>query len=31
MPENNRLKPINLAEFNDFVVWGVVTYAIHAV
>ncbi len=31
LPENNRLKPINLAEFNDFVVWGVVTYAIHAV
>jgi DNA polymerase V len=31
VPENNRLKPINLAEFSDFVVWGVVTYVIHAV
>jgi DNA polymerase V len=30
IPENNRLKPINLAEFSDFAVWGVVTYAIHA-
>jgi len=29
IPENNRFKPINLAEFNDFVVWGVVTYVIH--
>jgi DNA polymerase V len=31
IPENNRLKPINLAEFSDFAVWGVVTYVIHAV
>ena len=31
IPENDRYKPINLAEFNDFVVWGVVTYVIHAV
>lgn len=31
VPENNRLKPINLAEFNDFTVWGVVTYVIHDV
>jgi DNA polymerase V len=31
IPENNRFKPINLAEFNDFVVWGVVTYVIHTV
>lgn len=31
VPENNRFKPINLAEFSDFVVWGVVTYVIHAV
>jgi DNA polymerase V len=31
IPENNRLKPINLAEFSDFTVWGVVTYVIHAV
>ena len=30
IPENNRLKPINLAEFSDFAVWGVVTYVIHA-
>jgi DNA polymerase V len=31
IPENNRYKAINLAEFNDFTVWGVVTYVIHAV
>jgi DNA polymerase V len=31
VPENNRYKSINLAEFNDFVVWGVVTYIIHPV
>ena len=31
IPENDRYKPINLAEFNDFSVWGVVTYVIHAV
>lgn len=29
IPENNRYKPINLAEFTDFTVWGVVTYVIH--
>jgi DNA polymerase V len=29
IPENNRYKPINLAEFTDFAVWGVVTYVIH--
>jgi DNA polymerase V len=29
LPENSRLKAINIAEFNDFAVWGVVTYAIH--
>ena len=29
--ENPRYKTINLSEFNDFVVWGVVTYVIHAV
>ena len=29
IPENNRFKPINLAEFSDFTVWGVVTYVIH--
>ena len=31
LPENNRFKPINLAEFTNFSVWGVVTYIIHAV
>jgi DNA polymerase V len=31
IPENERYKPINLAEFSDFAVWGVVTYVIHAV
>ncbi|MBI3717417.1 MAG: translesion error-prone DNA polymerase V autoproteolytic subunit [Sphingobacteriales bacterium] len=30
IPENNRYKPINLAEFSDFVVWGVVVYSIHS-
>jgi DNA polymerase V len=29
IPENSRYKAINLAEFNDFTVWGVVTYTIH--
>ncbi|MBL7758614.1 MAG: translesion error-prone DNA polymerase V autoproteolytic subunit [Chitinophagaceae bacterium] len=29
IPENNRYKPINLAEFSDFTVWGVVTFVIH--
>jgi DNA polymerase V len=29
IPENNRFKAINLAEFSDFALWGVVTYAIH--
>ncbi|MCC7402015.1 MAG: translesion error-prone DNA polymerase V autoproteolytic subunit [Chitinophagaceae bacterium] len=31
IPENNRYKTINLAEFSDFTVWGVVTYTIHPV
>src|SRR5690349_18300913 len=31
VPENTRFKPINLAEFSDFTVWGVVTFVIHAV
>jgi DNA polymerase V len=31
IPENDRYKNINLSEFNDFVVWGVVSYVIHAV
>ncbi len=30
IPENNRYKSINLAEFSDFMVWGVVMYSIHA-
>lgn len=29
IPENSRFKNINLAEFTDFSVWGVVTYVIH--
>jgi DNA polymerase V len=29
IPENDRYKPINLAEFSDFALWGVVTYVIH--
>ena len=31
IPENNRYKTINLSEFTDFTMWGVVTYVIHAV
>lgn len=31
IPENTRYKPINLAEFSDLVMWGVVTYVIHQV
>jgi DNA polymerase V len=30
LAENSRFKAINLGEFTDFAVWGVVTYAIHA-
>lgn len=29
IPENNRYKPINVMEFNDFRVWGVVVHSIH--
>jgi DNA polymerase V len=29
IPENTRYKPINLGEFSDFTVWGVVTFTIH--
>jgi DNA polymerase V len=29
IPENSRYKPINLAEFSDFFVWGVVVHTIH--
>ena len=31
IPENTRYKTINLAEFSDFSMWGVVTYVIHPV
>ncbi len=31
IPENSRYKNINLAEFTDFTVWGVVTFVIHQV
>jgi len=31
IPENTRYKNINLAEFTNFSVWGVVTYVIHPV
>lgn len=30
VPENSRYKPINLSEFSDFAVWGVVVYSIHS-
>lgn len=30
IPENTRYKAINLAEFSDFTVWGVVVYSIHS-
>ena len=29
IPENDRYKTINLAEFSDFMMWGVVVYCIH--
>ncbi|HEY0433192.1 MAG TPA: translesion error-prone DNA polymerase V autoproteolytic subunit [Chitinophagaceae bacterium] len=29
IPENERFKPINLAEFSEFALWGVVVYSIH--
>jgi len=31
IPENSRYKNIDLAEFTDFSLWGVVTYVIHPV
>ena len=31
IPENSRYKTINLSEFNDFTVWGVVSYVVHSV
>lgn len=30
VPENSRYKEINLAEFSDFTLWGVVVYSIHS-
>jgi len=30
IPENDRYKAINLGEFSDFVLWGVVTHSIHS-
>lgn len=30
VPENPRYKPINLAEFSDFRIWGVVVHSIHS-
>jgi len=30
IPENDRYKTINLSEFGEFNVWGVVVYAIHS-
>jgi len=30
IPENNRYKTINLAEFGEFAVWGVVVHSIHS-
>ncbi len=30
IPENERYKAINLGEFSDFVLWGVVTHSIHS-
>lgn len=29
VPENSRYKTINLGEFSDFMLWGVVMYSIH--
>jgi len=31
IPETPKLSPIDVSEFNDFKVWGVVTYVIHGV
>ena len=31
IPENSRYKNINLGEFTDFSLWGVITYVIHPV
>ncbi len=31
IPENDRYKTINLSEFGEFAIWGVVIYSIHAI
>jgi DNA polymerase V len=28
MPENDKFKPIKIKEYNDFEIWGIVTYSI---
>lgn len=28
MPENSLYKPIKIEEYNDFIIWGIVTYVI---
>jgi DNA polymerase V len=30
LPENDRFKPLQIDEYSQFEVWGVVTYVIHA-
>ncbi|HET9745837.1 MAG TPA: translesion error-prone DNA polymerase V autoproteolytic subunit [Chitinophagaceae bacterium] len=30
IPDNERYKPVNLAEFSDFKMWGVVVHSIHS-
>lgn len=30
IPDNKRYKPINVMEFNDFRIWGVVIHSIHS-
>lgn len=30
IPENDRFKTINLAEFGEFTIWGVVVHSIHS-
>jgi DNA polymerase V len=31
IPETTKLSPIEISEFSDFVIWGVVTFVIHPV
>ena len=28
MPENDKFKPLKVTEFNNFEIWGMVTYSI---